>query len=172
MIFKMNSITIYFLIFIAKILDIALSTFRTVLIARNERFVNTIIAFIQSAIYIITAATVITNIANDPFRIIAYVIGCAVGSYFGMYLDEKMAIGQDMLTVILDEDSSKLIIKRVRDEGYGVTVLQGKGRYKDRVILMIAIKRKKEKDVIKIIKGMSKDAMIIDNSITTLGGRL
>lgn len=163
---------VYILIFIAKISELAMVTLRTILTARDEKLINALLCFIQISIWVVSTATVINNVTEDPMRIVAYVLGCTVGCYVGMVLDEQLAIGQNMLTVIIDGENGKDLTKIVRDDGYAVTVLQGKGRERDKLVLMIATRRKKQKRLIKIIKDAVPEAMIIRESISTVGGYL
>ena len=169
---EMSTWIIYILIFISKISELTIVTLRTILTARDEKVVNTLLCFIQSSLWIVSTSTVIVNITEDPGRVIAFVLGCSAGCYIGMILDEKLAIGQNMITVIADEEVSKELIKTIRNNGFAVTVIQGKGLEKNRAILMIATRRKRQGELIKLIKKVAPSSMIIRESISTVGGYL
>lgn len=168
----MSAWIVYILIFISKISELSIITLRTILTARDEKLVNTLLCFIQSALWIVSTSTVVVNITGDPGRVIAYVLGCSVGCYMGMVLDEKLAIGQNMITVIVDEEKGKELVKTIRSSGFAVTVLQGKGLEKSRLVLMIATRRKRQGELTKLIKQNAPSAMIIRESINTVGGYL
>lgn len=161
---------VYFLIFIAQIMQFALGTFRTILTARGNLFLNSVVCFIQAVISIIATATVITNVSSDPYKAISYIIGAAVGCYLGIVLDEKLAVGKNMLTIIVDEEDGQEIAKEIRNDGYAVTVLNGKGIEKKRNVLLVGLNRKNEKKIIDKVLKLEKAAVIIDEAITTNGG--
>ncbi|MCQ2748687.1 MAG: DUF2179 domain-containing protein [Clostridia bacterium] len=86
-------------------------------------------------------------------------------------MDEKMAIGRDILTVIIDDDEkSEDIVKMIRNQKIAVTVLDGKGIELKRKVLMIAVDKKKEKNLLKTIKEFDEKAVIIDESISSTNG--
>ena len=45
------------------------------------------------------------DINSDPLRVLAYALGCFVGSYIGCYIEEKIAIGDNMITCITESNS-------------------------------------------------------------------
>ena len=106
----LENLGIYFTIFFVQIIQLCVSTFRTALMARDEKIVNTLLAFIQSLFYILVAAQVLVNIKEDPMQVVVYVLGALVGTYIGMVIDEKLAIGQDVVTVIVDVEKGNKIV--------------------------------------------------------------
>ena len=81
-----------------------------------------------------------------------------------------MALGSNMLLAIIDKDLEEVITATIRNENYAVTVLDGKGKEKDRAILMIMVARKKRKKVTNIIKKIDSSAMIISETAATING--
>lgn len=93
-----------------------------------------------------------------------------IGVYYGVVMDEKLAIGKNILTVIIDDANSDKIVKKIRDEKFAVTVLDGKGIELKRKILMIAVDKKKEKNLLTMIKNFDEKAVIIDETVSSTGG--
>ena len=62
------------------------------------------------------------------------------------------------------------IAKEIRNDGYAVTVLNGKGIEKKRNVLLVGLNRKNEKKIIDKVLKLEKAAVIIDEAITTNGG--
>lgn len=166
----LENLGIYFTIFFVQIIQLCVSTFRTALMARDEKIVNTLLAFIQSLFYILVAAQVLVNIKEDPMQVVVYVLGALVGTYIGMVIDEKLAIGQDVVTVIVDVEKGNKIVADIRDKGYAVTVLEGQGIKDKRLVLMIAINRKKEKKLMNEILKDDSTAVLLTESVSTIGG--
>ena len=57
---------IYFVIFFGKILEVTVSTLRSVLINRGERVKGTIIAFFDILLWLIITGTVLHGYQDDP----------------------------------------------------------------------------------------------------------
>ncbi len=165
-----GTILIYFVIFIAKVTEGAIFTVRTILTSRDERVINTILGFVQNLIWILTTATVVTNITSDYFKVVAYVLGSTASIYIGMVLDSVLAIGQNMVTVITDHSISEELAGRIREKGYAVTAWSGKGKEKERQVLMIVTRRKREKELFKLISTVDPSAVILSESISISGG--
>ena len=54
-----------------------------------------------------------------------FAIGSFVGSYVGSIIEEKLALGNNMITAIIDPKFYPAIIKELKKEHYGVTILEG-----------------------------------------------
>ena len=161
---------IYLFIFLSEIFILACVILRGILSSRNEKVINLTLGTIQTAVYVISSSLVVGGIIQDPLRVVVYVLGCGIGCYLGMVLDEKLAIGQDMITVIVDKKDGVKLVKEIRESGYAVTTLEGKSKNKDKTILMIATKRKREKKLINLIFRINENVLIIDESVNTIGG--
>ena len=82
---------------------------------------------------------------------VAYAAGFAAGNYIGMVLDEKLAIGHEMIRVITRLDAG-VLIKALRDDGYGVTSVDAMGKNGEVGILYVIVNRKNQKHVIELIQ--------------------
>ena len=166
----MSNIYIYIFIVVGQLVQNAIATFRYALIARDEKVLNSCMCFFQSVIGMTCAAFALSSLFTDPIQAILYVIGSTCGNYLGVKLEEKLAIGQNILTVIVSEEEGKILTEDLRNKKFAVTVLEGKGIKAKRSILMIAVNRRKEKGLIKEILKKDNAAVIIDESVSTVGG--
>lgn len=85
-------ITLPFLIFIAKILDVSMGTIRIVLISKNRRRAASILSFFEMFIWIMAIANIMKNLDNMACCI-AYALGYSTGVYFGMVIEERFSNG-------------------------------------------------------------------------------
>lgn len=168
----MDGIYMYIFIVVGQIVQNAISTFRLALTARDEKLLNSIMCFVQSVIGITVTVFALTSLFTDPMQAVWYIIGGTLGNYFGMLLEEKLALGQNILTIIVNEEKGKILTNDLRDKGFAVTVLDGKGIKEKRSILMIAVNRRKEKRLIRNILKDDSTAVILDESVSTVGGYL
>lgn len=166
----MNHLLIYFLIFAGQLVQNAISTFRYALIARGERLLNTVMCFFQSVIGMACSAFALKSLFEDPLQGAIYIISAAIGNYVGVKLEEILALGQNILTVIVSDENGKEITENLRSKNYAVTVLEGKGIKAKKAVLMIAVNRRKERKLMKEILSKDSAAVIINESVSTVGG--
>ncbi|MEA1975181.1 MAG: DUF5698 domain-containing protein [Bacillota bacterium] len=161
---------IYVLILFAKIIEVSLMTIRTVLITKGERTIGAIIGFFEVMIWIYIASNVISDLANDPLKAVAYALGFSLGNYIGSKLEEKIGIGLSEIKVIVLEHHGEELVDMIRDEGYGVTVTKGAGKNTTREILTLYVRRKKVKYIIKKITETQTNAVITTTDIRPIYG--
>jgi len=159
----------YLFIFFARICDVSLMTLRTLMVMRGQKMYAASIGFFEVIIYI-TALGKIFNDLSNPFNLVAYALGFATGNYVGSWLEEKLAVGTYTVQVITLKDPLELT-EMLRDKGYGVTVIEGKGREGKRYILQIILKRKSFTKLRKEIDKWDKESFwTIFDARTTRGG--
>ena len=152
----------YLIIFSLKTVENILTTFRIIVISNQKKLLGAILNLITALIWIYSTILVIKDINKDLLNIIAFSLGCFFGSYIGSIIEEKIALGDSMITCIT-ELNSKISLK-LRELGYQVTTIDGFG-YKDRKkILLIIIPRKKQYRVSKLIKLMDESATVVSEN--------
>ena len=155
---------LYFLIFISKVVENTLSTLRLIIVANGKKLLGAILNFIIALVWLFVTGAVIVNITEDPFKIIFFALGSFVGSYVGSIIEEKVALGNNMLFTVINKDVYKLVIEFLNNEGHTVTVLNGE-KDDNKIILMIVVKRKKIKNVVKFIRLLDKHSIIISENV-------
>lgn len=160
---------VYLLIFIFKILENALGTLRMILISGGKKQIGAILQLIISFIWILSTSLTLNNIINDYFKIVVFMLGSYIGSLIGSIIEEKLALGSNLIMVITNKDCSNMI-RCIRKKGFALTSFKGKGINKEKSILIIVVKRKLQKEVLYIIKRYDNEAMIITNNTSATGG--
>lgn len=144
------------LIFCARIMDVSLGTLRIIFISREDRTMAPILGFFEVLIWIIAIGQIMKHI-ESPFAYIGWASGFAVGNYVGLKIEQKLALGQMILRIIISPDSIELTYT-LREMGYRVTVIEGEGM-KGKVNILFSIVKKKEiPNVIRIVKQLNPDA--------------
>lgn len=151
----------YILIFISKIIENALSTLRLIIVANGKKKLGAILNGIISLIWIFVTSIVIIDVNKDPIKIIIFCIGSIVGSYIGSTIEEKLAIGTNMLICVI-RDKYESIIKKELDNYQIITLLEKDENYS---ILFIVLKRKEIKKISKTIKRIDSKAILISEKI-------
>lgn len=157
------NIAIYVGIFICKIIEDALSTLRIIVVANGKKVVGAILQFIIALIWVVVTGTVITNIQEDPWKILFFALGSLVGSYIGSYIEEKIALGTNVFMVEVDDDVALKLIKEIKKFKFKVNSVKGSKDGKE--LLMITSPRKKTNDVINIIRSFDDKAVITSEKV-------
>lgn len=145
----------YSFIFCARIVDVSLDVLRVLMLVRDKRLLAAVIGFIEVSIFILALNEVLKSGLDDPFKIIAYAGGFATGNFVGSLIESKLAFGYLSLQVFPQNDLVDLFIQRLRDEGFGVTCVDGIGRDGDRKILFVLMKRRDLNRALKILNEIS-----------------
>lgn len=159
-----------FLIFFAKIIEVSIGTLRIILINKGYRRIGVILALIEIILWVFIASRVINGIQESPMKGIMYSLGFAVGVYVGSKLEEKIAFGKVLIQTITSVASGKEIADYLRKEGYGVTIIDGRGKDETRSVLMLYSNRRGSNEVIEKIQKINPKAMVIINDVSTLSG--
>ena len=166
----MTPILLYSLIFIVKVFEVSLATSRIVRITKDERLKGAFIGFFEVIIWVLVVSAVLQNITEDPFKIIVYALGFAVGNYLGKVLENCLAIGDTNIEVITRKLDGKKMSNHLRHNGLAVTSVNAYGMNDKRQILYLHVPRKNVKNTVKIIREYKNDCVITINDIKPVYG--
>jgi len=144
------------LIFVLRIFDVSLDTMRIIFMTRGYRNIAPVIGFFEILIWIVAITRIMQNL-NNWVSYVAYAAGFATGNYVGMLLDEKLAIGHELIRVITRIESHDLA-DVLRQTGFGVTSVNATGMQGAVGILYIIVNRKNLKKAIAIIEQKAPSA--------------
>ncbi len=137
------------LIFLARVCDVSMDTMRILFIARGKRLIAPLLGFVQILIWLMAIRQIFLNLSN-PVCYIAYAAGFATGTWVGMLLEEKLAIGIQVIRIITRKDAANLI-GFLHTHGYGVTSVDGRGSTGKVSIIYTIAKRRDISSVVSII---------------------
>lgn len=140
-----------------------LDTLRIIFMTRGLKRLAPIIGFFEILIWIIAITRIMRNLDNW-LTYVAYAGGFATGNYVGMLVDEKLAIGHELIRVFTRVDATKLAAA-LRTDGYGVTTVKASGMQGEVGILYVVANRKNQKHVIEIIQQYNPKAFVTVQSI-------
>ena len=145
-----NYFVLPLLIFLARVVDVALGTMRIILVSKGKKYIAPILGFFEVLIWILAISRIMQNLDNY-FNYVAYAGGFAAGNFIGMYIEEKIAMGVMIVRVITQKPADNLIDK-LNSLGYGITSVDARGAKEDVSIIYTVIHRNELKRVINIIK--------------------
>lgn len=147
-------------IFIAKVIEVSLTTMRTVFISKGEKLYASAIGLAEVLIWLKLASVVLDEVSDNPAKMLVYALGFSAGSYVGLLIEERIGLGYSNVQIIVLPELSAILAQRIRNLGFAVTTINGEGRDKDRVILSVYMKRKQQEKVINCIEELGIKAVV------------
>lgn len=144
------------LIFLARLIDVSLSTLRIVLITMGKRNIAPLIGFVEAFIWLLAIGQIMQNLTNI-MSYLAYAGGFAMGTYLGMWLEQKIALGMVMVRIITGKTATDLITT-LKETDYRFTHLQAEGKYGDVGVVFSIVKRKELPKFLKLINTHNPNA--------------
>ena len=151
------------LIFCLRICDVTLDTLRIIFMTKGFKRLAPLIGFFEILIWIIAITRIMQHL-NNWVCYVAYAGGFAMGNYVGMLVDEKLAIGHELIRVITRVDASQLA-DALRAAGFGVTTVKAAGMQGEVGIVYIISNRKNQKHAISIIQQYNPNALVTIQNI-------
>ena len=146
------------IIFSLKLADTSLGTMRTLLVNRNKPIYAALVGLLESGIWIV-AITQVAKAWNDPVLMAAFAVGFAAGIIFGSYIERMVGVGNIIVRVFCPSKSPS-VAEKLRENGHGVTVIDGEGKDGPVKVYLCIIQRRKLKSVLKMIQEINPKAYI------------
>jgi uncharacterized protein YebE (UPF0316 family) len=144
-----NWVVLPVLIFLSRIIDVTLGTIRIIFVSRGKKYLAPILGFFEVIVWVVAISQIMQNLNNFACYV-AYAGGFAAGTFVGMIIEEKLAIGMLVVRVIIVNDECQLK-DRLYKAGFGVTVVDAHGANGEVKLIYTVIKRKELNEVIQII---------------------
>jgi uncharacterized protein YebE (UPF0316 family) len=166
-----DSIWVYVAIFFGKIIEVAITTLRLVLINRGERVKGSIIAFFDVILWLLIASTVLAGAGQNIKKILVYGVAVAVGNYLGSWLEAKLAFGISSVQVIMNDCAEvDALLAKLRANNFAVTVVDGQGKDGHRKMMIVHLRRRRIAEAVKIINSAAEHCVIAVHDISALRG--
>ena len=135
----MSIVSDLLIIFLARVLDISLSTVRTIVMLKGRRYTAAAIGFFEALIYVLALSRLFSSL-GEPVRLIAYCGGFACGVLVGTKVEERLALGFLAAQVITPTGYIDLA-ETLRTRGYGVTTWPASGMGGDKLVINVLFRR-------------------------------
>jgi len=120
------------LIFLARVTDVSIGTFRIILVSKGKKAVAAILGFIEISVWLL---------------------------YIGITIEEKIALGQQAIRIIT-RNTMEVLPMALRDAGYGATVIKANGAKGEVNIIFSVVPRSQVKDAISLAREIDPDIFI------------
>ncbi len=136
------------LIFLARICDVSIGTMRIIFVSKGKKNIAPFLGFFEVLIWIIAISKIMQNLDNYV-NYIAYAAGFATGNFVGMLIEERLAVGIQMIRVFTQGGYELMQILNSR--GYGATCVEAQGAIEKVQLIYTIVQRNDLKNVIEII---------------------
>ncbi|MBS0001198.1 MAG: DUF2179 domain-containing protein [Cyclobacteriaceae bacterium] len=151
------------LIFIARIMDVSMATLRIIFVIQGNHRIAPVVGFFESLIWLIAISQIMVNIDNIA-TYVAFSAGFATGTYVGIKIEEKLAIGKVLVRVITRVEAIDLI-EFLKTHDFYFTVVPAEGRYGKVNVLFFVINRERLPIVLNAIKIFNPKAFYTVESV-------
>ncbi len=146
------------LIFLARICDVSIGTFRMILVNQGHKYLAATLGFCEVIIWVLAVGGALTHPLN-PLAIAAYAGGFACGVLVGMTIEERIAMGYRVARVISIQKNGNLA-GALRTRDWRVTRVDGSGRDGPVEIAFLVLKRRQVPELMDDLKEIAPDAFV------------
>jgi uncharacterized protein YebE (UPF0316 family) len=151
------------MIFGLRVVDMTLDTLRVLVVMRGQKKIAWILGFFQAAVFVVAIGSVLSNLDN-PLNVIGYAAGFATGNVIGMIIEEKLAIGHTMISIVSSRRGTA-IVEKLRENGYAVTEIAARGKDGMVSLLNVNVLRKNVSAVRQLVNDADAEAFITAEDI-------
>ena len=144
-------------IFLARICDVSIGTVRIICVTRGFRTAAVLLAFFELVIWIVALSAVVAQLDRIE-NIIAYAGGFSAGNAVGMWLEQKLALGTQVVGLV-SKGKAQAVAERLRFAGHVVTTLDGRGRDGPVALCLSVVPRRKVARVITMAREIDSEVL-------------
>lgn len=143
-------------IFFARVIDVSLGTFRSIVVFRGYPALAAGIGFVEVLIWVAAAGQVLRQVDAWPLML-AYAGGFACGNYIGVWLEAKVAMGRELIRVISHAEPGTLA-RRLTGSAEQVLVLRGEMAGRPAEMVLVTADRRSTPALLAAVKAADPNA--------------
>ncbi len=137
-------------IFVAEVWVVTLCTLRTIFISRGMKYLAPVLGFFEVVTWLFAIGEVMKNL-GDVRCSLSFAGGFTVGTYLGMLIEEKLALGSVVVRTITHKDAAPLL-RKLRAAAYGVTCVPAQGATGPVAVVLTVVPRRELPAVVGLLK--------------------
>ncbi len=167
----LQGVPLYIAIFVGKTIEVSLDTLRLMLINRGKKLLSAFVGVIYVVIWLLIISSVLTDIADDPIKVIVYSVSYGLGIILGSVFEQRLAVGLTSLQIVQTEAEAENLAHELRDNGFGVTILEGHSvDGTRREMIFVQLRRKSVPAAMKLIYSHAPNALVSTSDVRSLRG--
>jgi uncharacterized protein YebE (UPF0316 family) len=144
------------LIFLARICDVSIGTLRIIFVSKGKKYIAPLLGFFEVLIWITAISKIMQNLDNYV-NYIAYAAGFASGNFVGMIIEERLAMGIQMIRIFTHEEGPALV-QILNSNGYGATFVEAQGAREKVHLIYTIVQRNELNNVLGVIDNFNPKA--------------
>lgn len=153
------------LIFAMRVVDVSMGAVRILLMVRGWRKVAAAVGFVEVLIWIVAVGQAMQHLTS-PYHLAGYAGGFAVGTYAGVVIENTLALGRVVVRAIIPNGEGETA-RALRENGYAVTEVDGRGRDGPVEILNAVVRRRDAARVAEMVEASAPTSFITIEEIRT-----
>ena len=133
-----------------------MGTIRVIFISKGYRLLAPLIGFFEVLIWLTAMTQIMQNLTN-VFCYLAYAGGFAMGNFLGITIEGRISLGMVIVRVITHEKCDELI-EYLKENRYGITVIEGEGATSDVKMIFSIMERKKIDTFVAVVESYNPNA--------------
>ncbi len=154
------------IIFAMRVVDVSMGAVRLILMVRGWRKVAAAVSFFEVFIWIVAVGNAMQHLTS-PYHLVGYAGGFATGTYVGVSVERALALGQVVVRAILPNGDGGRVAGALRDAGYAVTEIDGRGREGPVDILNVVVTRRNAADVAEVVETTAPRSFLTVEEVRT-----
>ena len=169
--FGITGIWVYFIIFFGKMIEVSFDTLRIVFIGKGKKFPGAFSGMVSLTIWVILINTILSNMTQDPWKVVFYVLAYAAGMIAGSTIEQWMAVGYTSMQIVLPEEAGDHMARLLREQDFGVTILDGHSVSGERKhVVLVQLRRKRIPEAVKLTSKFHPEAVVSVSDVRSLSG--
>ncbi|MCH7397459.1 DUF2179 domain-containing protein [Belliella sp. DSM 107340] len=158
-----NYVIMPLMIFFARVMDVSINTLRIMFMLNGKKKIAPILGFFEALIWLLAIGQIFQNI-NNPMSYLAYAGGFAMGTFVGMTIEEKLALGRVLVRVITPTPMPELI-DYMKEKNFRFTSVGAEGRFGKVNLLFTVMKRDALTEFVGKVKSFNDKAFYTIESV-------
>ena len=142
------------LVYFARICDVSFGTVRTLMVVNGSRRVAFLLGFFEVLIWVLAASKVLSRL-DQPFFAVMFALGAASGSFVGMTIERRVALGEQVVRVFTQRGSE--VAEALRGSGFPAIEMDGRGGTGPVALLFVEARRRNAMQVIRLARDVDPE---------------
>ena len=155
-------------VFLSRIADQTLDTFRTISIFKGYRVLAALLGFFTVLIWINVAGQVISNVSTNWYLTVVYAAGYAAGQATGLWVESRIALGHQLVRVWSRKED---IAEQLWEHNFAMTEIAGKSKAGPIDVLFVVVRRNRVKELSELINRLDPTAFYTVEDVKQVGLR-
>jgi uncharacterized protein YebE (UPF0316 family) len=154
----LEAIGIAVIVMLLRATDVSLATLKTIFVIEGRNGIAPALGFFEAIIYVIAASLVFRDLGN-PFTIVGFGAGFAMGTSLGMYMAGRLGLGSVTVRFMKPGEAEPLI-EALRGASYPLTTFTGGGRDGPVSVIQMHVRKRRVQHVLEVAKPWTTDCFV------------